>query len=172
MEVATQTKARIYGSKSAKNIALGGDLSEEKVTEIAASQIIEIGKFTITILPGKHAPHIRLLNFISSDDGINEPLKSPTSYNEFCMGENYNFYIQHPDGNILFHPSAEVILREEDKVDFHPDLIIQGIANRLSTQNLIDNVLNHLKQKSYCRFTQITFLDHCIKNLSHQFFRS
>ena len=56
------------------------------------------------------------------------------------MGKLFNFFIEHPNGNILFHPSGQVNLTKEQAGKLKASLVIQGIANRKSSSELISKI--------------------------------
>lgn len=142
MEVARQTGAKIYGSDSVRNITIGAGYPQSSFTKIVNKDEIKIGKFSVKVMSAKHTPHI--FDFILRDGKIESPLPSSSAIYKYKMGENFSFLISHPNGNILFHPSAlPTKLDNITKVD----LVIQGIANRKSTNDLIDKIFKKWNPK-------------------------
>ncbi len=138
-----KTGSKVYGSTSLLNAAKGLKIKKELVFDLSKSREIKIGKFKIIPFKGVHPSHFMGLTLASGD--ISRNFKSEASFLSYKMGQNYNFYIIHPKGSILFHPSA--IVSSAHNYDVEVDLLIQGIAKRESTKSLIDKIFTPSKAK-------------------------
>jgi L-ascorbate metabolism protein UlaG (beta-lactamase superfamily) len=137
-ETALQTNAQVYGNESALNIARGHGVLENKLHSITGGKPVLIGKFKITALPTKHSMHLGKHIFFG--DKVTKPLSQPASFNEYEMGNSFNYYIEHPNGNILFHASGLSPLDQDLYRNKKADIVFQGIAKRASTKELIHDV--------------------------------
>jgi L-ascorbate metabolism protein UlaG (beta-lactamase superfamily) len=113
--VARKTGAKLYGSASTLNIGRGGDVPDEQMVLFEAGKDYAVGKFTVTVLKGKHSPPIKGIN---DDLGqvIDKPLKQPATARDYKEGGAFDFLIKHGDHAILINPGANYIEGERDKV--------------------------------------------------------
>ncbi len=130
-----------YGSKTAIEIVIN-DKNKARLHELKSSSPFQVGSFKITAYPGVHPPHVMGVTLAAGK--LDHPLEKPTSMASYKMGEVYNFKIEHPEGTILFYPSAYV----SDQTPIDPvDLLILGVANRKSSEELISKVVLPSKAK-------------------------
>lgn len=130
------TKAQFYGSPTAIEIIKEKDIDKSRLHPIEVGKSFDIGGFKITAYPGIHPPHF--LSYTLAAGKLNHPLEKPASMFSYKMGEVYNFIVEHSEGKVLFHPSA--YYSEKTPIS-KTDLLILGIANRQSSQELIDKVI-------------------------------
>ncbi len=135
--------AKVAGPISAKNILLK---NKNMFRKIVPNSSIIVGKFRVIPLKGIHPPHI--FNMTFWDGEIKEQIKPMAKASDYKLGENYSYLIEHPLGNILFHPSAAIYNREVFKKKLaNNDIkaVILGLASRKSSQDLIDAIIAPLK---------------------------
>ncbi len=143
VEVARETRAIVYGSQSTHKIIDKANsqprendepkifyqsiqLPKQENNELSYQTISDHGDFTITILPAKHTPHFCHVTLLKGK--IKDSFKLPETVLGYRMGENFSFLIEHPLGNILFHPSSIAVEFEESFTQAkEADLIILGI---------------------------------------------
>lgn len=113
--VTQKTKAKLHGSASTLNIGRGGDLRDEQMTLFEAGKEYTCGKFTVTVLKGKHSPP---LPFINDDLGetIDKPLKQPGGLRDFKEGGSFDFLIRHSGKTIFVNAGANYVEGTLDKV--------------------------------------------------------
>ena len=134
--------AKVYGTLTTKNIGLSYGSSEAKLFILKPNQPIQIGQFKIT--PFK-TPHAKILDLFEYCDGeLKSPLKIPLKACDYRMGGNYSYIIEHSTGKkILFNQvgrsSPELIEIIKNHAPF--DALFQGVANRLSTKDIVNNIL-------------------------------
>ncbi len=133
------TRAKIYGSESTKNIALGGGVKPSMIEILKLGQKIKLGDFEIQVYKGEHPPHFLGLTLASGK--ITKPLKLISSAYAYKKDKDYSFYIKHPAGNILFHPSGNSALSAKEIKKIKAKTIILGLANRKSTHTLIEKII-------------------------------
>src|SRR5262245_4965431 len=102
--VAQKTGAKLYGSASTLNIGSGGERKDEEMVLYELGKEQEIGKFTVTVLKGKHSPPIKGIND-NLGQTIDKPLKQPASARDYKEGGSFDFLVRHGDGTILVMPS-------------------------------------------------------------------
>ena len=154
-EFAKQSNADVYGSKSVQKIihAENSKLMKNSLPTIGYNKIhkpktvknkhdyqtITVGNFNITVLPARHAPHIPKLNITFLKGKIKSHFKAPASVLKYKMDDNFSFFIKHKSGNILFHPSSEIVAFP----DFNQkaDVVIQGIKGETTSQDLLTNII-------------------------------
>jgi L-ascorbate metabolism protein UlaG (beta-lactamase superfamily) len=139
VEVQRQTGAKIYGSQSALNIAKGGKVASEKMQQVSFNQLLTIGAFKIRILEATHPPHLFNILFLAGK--IEAPLESPAALYQYTVGESFSYMITHPDGTILYHPAGFATAIQSPLKKPKANIVIQGTANRKSTEDLIEKVL-------------------------------
>ncbi len=134
-----ETGAMVFGSYSAKNILLGGAIDSKHFTYSKVGESFKVGDFKVSVLSGEHPSHFLGMTFWTGD--IEAPIKENSPLYKYKQGEVFNYFIEHPSGNIFFHPSGQVTLKEEKLSKMKSKILIQGIANRESSEALIDSVL-------------------------------
>ena len=73
--------ARIYGSESAKNIALGGNVPEENIVVFGHGSSFAVGKFRIRILKSLHSKPTIFNNDLGK--AVKEPLAQPAVLRDY-----------------------------------------------------------------------------------------
>lgn len=145
-EILKRTKARAYGSFSVQNLVEGAGLKKSRAIRTNEGGLHSVGKFTVKVLKGSHPPHFMGYMFMSGR--IEKPLKLPASGYSFKKDEEFAFYIQHPEGNILFHPSGNTSLTPIKASALKADLVLLGIAKRDSTEGLLNKVVAPTEAKT------------------------
>ena len=122
--IANKCGARIIGSESCKNVALGGEVPEEKIEVFAHGSTYNIGDYKISILKSLHSKPTILNNDLG--ERITEQLKQPVGLREYKEGGSYDFFIEHSDKKILIRPSFNYIKGQLDDIDC--DVLFLGVA--------------------------------------------
>lgn len=118
-----KTHATLYGSRSTLNIARGGDVKEEQLSVFQPYQNIQLGKFTIQVIPSRHSPNSALKD---EDLGIEEPIRQPANMKVYLEGGSYDFLIKHHGKSIYVKPSPNFIEGALDSLK--ADVVFIGIA--------------------------------------------
>lgn len=139
-----RTKAKVYGGASVLNILKGAKL-EAHFQNTSHGDVIKVGDFKITVYSGIHPPHLFSMTLASGI--IDKPLMRGATALEYKLGEVFSYLIEHPKGRILFHPAGQVLDAAELKKIGKLDLLIQGIAKRVSTKDLLDKLIVPLDPK-------------------------
>jgi len=118
-----RTGATLYGSVSTLNIARGGHVRKGQLELFRPNEDIQLGRFTVRVLPSKHSPGNAL-----KDDGvvIEEPLAQPAKIERYSEGGSFDFYIQHDGRSIYVKPSPNYL--EGALNGLHADVLFLGIA--------------------------------------------
>ena len=140
-----ETKAKVYGSNSSKNILLGAKIDASNFIYSKEGKTFKIGDFKVTILKGEHPSHF--LGMTLWGGSIDRPLPEDSSASSYKQGEVYNYFIEHPLMNIFFHPSGKVALKKKDLKGKNAEVLIQGIAKRDSTESIIKDIIDPIKPK-------------------------
>ena len=132
-EVAVRMKAPIYGGASVAKIAHAHDPSPRFIG-IIPDQKLTIGKFKITPIRRQHATILSLFQFLPGE------VRAGFSFQfyQYREGETWNYYIEHPLGNILFDQSGQFHApnaKFKGQVDTH----LSGVSNRKSDQDWVEN---------------------------------
>lgn len=122
--IANQCGAMIIGSESAKNVALGGGVPEERIVVFEHGSDFSIGDYRIRILKSLHSRPTRFNNDLGMP--IEQPLVQPASLRAYKEGGSYDFYIVHEDKKILIRPSFNYIEGQLDGI--RADIIFLGVA--------------------------------------------
>ena len=126
LDVAYATKrtgATLYGSLSTLNVGRGGHVKEEQLALFQPNQNVQLGQFTVQVIPSKHSPGNAL-----KDDGviIDKPLGQPAKIKAYSEGGSFDFYITHRGRSIYVKPSPNFI---EGAIDsLKADVVFMGIA--------------------------------------------
>ena len=122
--LANQCEAKIYGSESAKNVALGGGVPEDRIVVFQHGSSFAVGDYKIRILKSLHSKP----NLLNNDLGepIPKPLVQPASLRDYKEGGSYDFFVEHREKSILIRPSFNYIEGQLDGL--HADILFLGIA--------------------------------------------
>ena len=131
------TSSTLMGSSSTANVGRGGGLSEKQIRIVPYGEVITFGKFKVTFLKAIHSPIVFNYQLFSGE--IEKPLVHPAAAKDYKMGGSYSFLIEHPDGIIYFHPASRV---GSDETQKKADILFQGIASRISDQNVVENIVS------------------------------
>ena len=101
-EFSRQINAPIYGSPSAKNVALS--YLNPRTTYVGPGNEVKIGEFTIGFRESLHAGVV--LGLVPDSGAIVAPFETPAPRKAFRSGTVFALEITHPKGRILFTGSA------------------------------------------------------------------
>ena len=99
-EVAKRTGALLIGSESTAYIGRGWGLPEAQIRLAAPGEAMQFGRFTVTILPSRHAP----TGFTGGE--ITSPLKPPAGVTDYLEGASYAILVRHGTRSLLINGSA------------------------------------------------------------------
>ena len=136
------TSSVLTGSNSTANIGRGGGLPEKQIRVVQYGDVISFGKFKVTFLKAIHSPIV--FNYQMFSGEIEKPLVQPAAAKDYKMGGSYSFLIEHPDGMIYFHPASRV---GTDEIQKKADVLFQGIASRISDQDIVDKIVTPVSPK-------------------------
>ena len=122
--VANKCGSMIYGSISAKNVAIGGGIPEDRIVVFQDGSEYSIGKYKIRILKSLHSKPTMLNNDLGVP--IESPLVQPASLRDYKEGGSYDFYIEHEGKRILIRPSFNYI--EGQLNGIQADVLFLGVA--------------------------------------------
>ena len=122
--MANRCKAVICGSRSAKNVAIGGGVPEDRTVVFQDGSEYSIGGYRIRILKSLHSKPTILNNNLGEQ--IEEPLVQPASLRDYKEGGSYDFFVEHGDKKILIRPSFNYIKGQLDGIQ--TDILFLGVA--------------------------------------------
>lgn len=113
----------IYGSKSAKFVALGGDVPEDRIFTYDDAMEYSIGNFDIKVIPSIHSPTY----FFNDDLGqtIDYPVVQPAKKIDYKEGGSFDFVVKHSGKTYLIRPSYNYLINQLDGIK--ADYLFQGI---------------------------------------------
>ena len=121
---ASKTGAKVYGSLSALNVARGGDIPEDKLTEFKAGETYEIGDYSVTVLKSLHSKPTILNNDLGQT--IDVPLRQPARLRDYKEGGSFDFIVKTKTKKYLIRPSFNYI---EGQLDgYEADVLFLGVA--------------------------------------------
>ena len=121
---ANRCRATIYGSESAKNVAIGGKVSADRIVVFEDGSSFTIGDYKIKIIKALHSKPTKINDNIG--EPIEEPLCQPVSLFKYKEGGSYDFYVENNEHKILIHPSFNYIEGQLDGIQ--ADTIFLGVA--------------------------------------------
>lgn len=140
---AKQTGAKLIGSSSTKNIALGAGLPTSQFVASEFAHIIQIGKFKIKFIKSNHGKVFLGRTLFPGE--IKDPLAQPAYVTKYKAGEVYSVLIEHPTGSILHHASAGT--QPEMFKDVNADVVLLGLAGRPATNEYLQSVVDGVGAK-------------------------
>ncbi len=122
--IATKCGATVYGSASAKNVALGGGVPEERIVVFEHGSRYDVDGYHIRVIKSLHSKPTPLNNDLGVP--ITAPLTQPARLRDYREGGSYDFYVEHGGESILIRPSFNCI---EGKLDgLSADALFLGVA--------------------------------------------
>jgi len=119
-EVARRTGAALVGSESTRNVGRGAGLAEERMRLASAGTPVQLGAFTVTLLPARHLPHGIAMGEIET------PLVPPVAASDYKDGGSYSVLIEHPLGSLLVQGSAGWL--DGALAGRHADVVLLGVG--------------------------------------------
>ncbi len=98
--IANQTGAHVYGSESTLDIARGGGVPEAQLSRYELGKALQINRFTVTALPGRHPFNPPPLTD-DRDVTIDAPLRQPAAIADYVEGGSFAFLIHHGEHSVL-----------------------------------------------------------------------
>ncbi len=105
--IANRTSASVLGSESTAEIARGAGVPEDQITPVIGNQPYEFGRFTVTLVPSRHAP-IGWRGAVPLAGTIDEPLTTPKPVSAWREGGSFTIVISHPEGTTVVQGSAGI----------------------------------------------------------------
>ena len=122
--VASRYDVPVYGSASAVNVGLGGNVKKERLIEFKADETYAIGDYRIKVLTSLHSKPTILNNDLGQP--IERPLVQPARLRDYKEGGSYDFYVEHKGRKYLIRPSFNYI---EGQLDgYEADVLFLGVA--------------------------------------------
>lgn len=120
----TRCGGDIYGSASARNVALGGGIDEARIHCYEDSVAYAVGAYRIRVLPSVHS----VAHWYNNDLGqtIDEPLVQPAPKKAYKEGGSFDFLVEHSGKKYLIRPSYNYLEGELDGI--RADVLFLGIA--------------------------------------------
>lgn len=122
--IANKCGAKIYGSESAGNVALGGGIPGENIEVFKHGDSFTVGNYRIRILDSIHSKPTALNNDLGQP--IIKPLSQPAGLREYKEGGSYDFYVEYGQKKIMIRPSFNYIEGQLD--DIRAEIIFLGVA--------------------------------------------
>ena len=122
--IAEKCGCMFYGSRSALNVARGGDIPEEKLVGFEAGRTYEVGDYRITVIPSLHSKPTILNNDLG--ETIDAPLRQPARLRSYKEGGSYDFFIEVQGKSIMIRPSFNYIEGQMD--GYQADVLFLGVA--------------------------------------------
>ena len=134
--VANRCGAMIYGSSSAKNVAIGEGVPGEKTVVFKDGSEYSVGAYKIRIIKSLHSKPTRF----NDDLGIpiERPLVQPASLRDYKEGGSYDFYVEYGDKKILIRPSFNYIKGQLDGIQ--ADVLFLGVAGLAKAEEDMEKV--------------------------------
>jgi len=137
---AEKTGAKIVGSQSTANVALGAGIPNNQIKTITDRDTVNIGNFEITFIQSVHSP--ALLGRIPWPGNIEQPLTPPAPASAYREGGAYALFVKHPKGTFLHYGSPGV--KPGIFEGMTADVVFLSIGGRKDTGSLIEHVITPL----------------------------
>ncbi|GAB2864625.1 MBL fold metallo-hydrolase [Actinocorallia aurea] len=124
--IARKFGAPLIGSESAVKIGEGYGLSSDLLVRAKDGEVFAFGDFRVTPVHALHSPGD------IAEGPVTEPLVPPARYTAWRSGQCYTFFLRHPAGSLLIHPSANHIPGK--LASFHAETAYLSIG-RLGSQS-------------------------------------
>ena len=144
--IANRTGAQVHGSESTLNIARGGGVPEGQLSRYRLWVPVQVGDFTVTVLPGRHPPNPPPLTD-DRDLTIDAPLPQPAAFADYVEGGSFAFLIEHGGHTTLVQvPSYVIGVLEEVRAEIlFLSVVPIGIGGRRRTDAFYDQIIGVVK---------------------------
>ena len=122
--VARRTGATVYGSRSALNVARGGDVPEARLVEFRGNETFEVSGYRVKVLPSLHSKPTIFNNDLGQT--IDAPLRQPARLRAYKEGGSFDFFVENGGKKILIRPSFNYIEGQLDGL--RADVLFLGVA--------------------------------------------
>jgi L-ascorbate metabolism protein UlaG (beta-lactamase superfamily) len=148
--LAKKFQAQVWGTLTTKNLGLSLGVSSSLLKIVESDKMITVGSFKITPLRFAHPKILELYEYCAGE--LTEVKTLPLKACDYKEGANFSYLIEHENKFYLFHQSSRTSPDFISKVkqimgSRTLQILFQGIANRLSTQDVTDNLIKKLKPK-------------------------
>lgn len=143
--VSKVTGAVMYTDKSSERIAKGYKDEKIRTIRMTPEQEIRVGDFVITPLRRIHSQILHLFYFLPGD----VPENTNLSFWDYHVGDTWFYLVKHPEMTILVDQGSEPFVNVVKKHTEKIDVIIQGVANRISDEQVIDGYVKHYKPSQF-----------------------
>lgn len=143
--VAKVAGATFYTDESSERLTRAYQDPSMKTVRIVKEQEIKIGDFSVLPLTRQHAQILHLFHFLPGA----VPENTKLGFYDYHIGETWYYLIKHPDGVILLDQGSKANLEIKKFHSKNIDVLIQGIANRVSDEDLIDGYPKEFSPKVF-----------------------
>jgi L-ascorbate metabolism protein UlaG (beta-lactamase superfamily) len=144
--VAKITGATLYVDKSSDIIARAYRDPTIKRQLIHEKGSIQVGDFKIIPIRRDHLP-IKPFGFYFMPGEV--PADFDFDLWDYKEGENWMYYVVHPQGTILIDQAGDPRLEKISPFVTKADVLIQGVANRVSDENILNGYVTKFKPKIF-----------------------
>lgn len=123
--IANRTSASVLGSASTVQIARGAGVPEDQILLVAENRPYEFGRFTVTLVPSRHAP-VGWRGSVPLPGSIDEPLTPPQPVSAWREGRSYTIVVAHPAGTTIVQGSAG--FASDSLRDIPADVVMLGVG--------------------------------------------
>lgn len=134
--VAKRCGAEIYGSVSAKNVALGGAVPAERITVFQGNETFTVGAFTVKVIPSLHSKPTILNNDLGQT--IDAPLAQPARLRDYKEGGSFDFLVKAHGKTYLIRPSFNYIKGQLDGIK--AGVLFLGVAGLAKADEETDRI--------------------------------
>lgn len=119
-----QCGGALYGSASARNVALGGGIALERIHCYEDGMQYQVGDFSVRILPSIHS----VAHWYNNDLGqiIDAPVVQPAPKKAYKEGGSFDFLVEHSGKRYLIRPSYNFLEGQLDGI--RADVLFLGIG--------------------------------------------
>lgn len=143
--VAKLTGGTFYTDESSEIIAKAYKDQAIKTQLIQNKMPIQIGKFKVTPVKRGHNSIALQLDFLPGQ----VPADFDFGFYDYHVGDTWFYLIEHPEGVILIDQGGNSYLEEAMALTTKADVLIQGVANRVSDEEYLAGYFNHFRPKVF-----------------------
>lgn len=144
--VAKVTGGTLFVDRSSDRIARAHKDHSIKRLMINEFKTVQVGDFKITPIRRDHLP-------IKPFGVYFMPGEVAADFDfdlwDYTEGENWMYYIVHPEGSILIDQGGDPRYEKISSFIKKADVLIQGVANRVSDENILNGYVKKLKPKVF-----------------------
>lgn len=145
--VAKMKGSVVHGTITTKYLAKAFDVSDWKIKLIKHGDKYKFGDFEVEVVQSKHGKIMGLVEFQYGE--LERPTKRPIPIRDFRMGDAFSYLLTYKKKKYLLQQGSRFTHQLKERIKGEEfEVVFQGLGNRRSTKDLMENIWDLAKVKT------------------------